>query len=218
MGKHTHYFEIVKILLVIIGLILSINLYGYNCAEKVKGRMASFFSKTLTDTYGEKPKEELFLNFLMDYKESNGRLELRVNKEELEAINKVVFKDKCYYYFYPRLMFYDSYSQFESFSISEEEKRNTIFFFGKDKNSVTEYGIYFNKTGYFEKFVSINSGLEQVRKIEGFYSSNGILSYSLFVDIIMTDTTVLENNSIYEFTVISFWKYLCDQVGIEFYK
>jgi len=206
-----------KGILIMLGLIIQ-EAYSYTPPQKLTAKMQSFFTQTLANTYGNEPEVKLYNLFLNDYKSKNGKVELNINRDELKKINQILFIDTNYYYFYPKILFYDSYNAFKSANNAVEIDKNAIVFFDKEDQNTTKYGMYFNDKGYFKALINSNAHLEMIEDINDYYFYAGVLSYFVFADIMLTDASCFENNIAKELTAVVFWKYLCDQSNISFYK
>jgi len=210
-----------KGIMITFGLMLSLSFSSFcgNDPLQVALRMKSFFTQTLIATYGKQPESQLYHQFLVDFKDKKGEVLLTVNTDSLETINQLLFSDSIYDYYYPGLLFFNSYDDFKKSEENNKEiGQNSIIFFNKKDQTTTKYGVYLNKNSYFKYMVDRNAHIKAIREINAYYSLSGILSYFMFTDMMLNDINVLENEEMKELTVVVFWKYLCEMAGIVFYK
>ncbi len=208
-----------KILIVICTLLLSLSSICANNPTFIASKMKALFTQILKDTYGEYSENELYKLFLTDYtKDRKGEVELTINVESLNEINDELFSDSVYYYFYPRLLFLDSYEDLYYSDVNKSQIiNNSIYFFGKKDHTTSKFGIYLSNR-YLNEIVIRNPNIKALNDIYNYSSAMGIVSYFMIADIVLTNFTDIENEVLKELTAVVFWKYLCDKKGISFYK
>jgi hypothetical protein len=218
MKRNSYIFMLQKLIVVTCGLILSLPSFCKDDHFLIASKMKKFFIQTLRETYGENTDKELYRLFLSDYNTGKkGDVALRINVNGLIEINKELFTDSVYFYYYPKLLFFDSDEEL----LRENENkwqsvRNSVCFVGKKDRTISKYGIYLNR-GYFKTIVD-NTQIKAIDDLYDYYSSVGFMSYFMFADIVLYNISDIENEMLKELTAVVFWKYLCDKKDINFYK
>lgn len=218
MKRNCYVFFLQKLIVVTCGLIFSLPSFCKDDQFLIAPKMKEFFTQTLRETYGEYPEKELYRLFLCDYNTcKKGDVALTINANGLKEINKELFIDSVYFYYYPKLLFFES----DEDLLRENERkwqsvRNSICFVGKKDRTISKYGIYLNRE-YFKTIVD-NTQIKAISDLYDYYSSVGFMSYFMFADIVLYNISDIEYNMLKELTAVVFWKYLCDKEGISFYK
>ena len=177
-----------KVVMINSGLIIFFSSFYGNDPSQVALKMKSFFTQTLTVTYGAHPESQLYGQFLADYKDKKGEVLLTVNTDSLETINHLLFSDSIYDYYYPGLLFFNSYDDFKKSEENNKEiGQNSIIFINKKDQTTTKYGVCLNKSSYFKYMVDRNSHIKAVREINVYYFFSGILSYFMFADVFLNN-------------------------------
>ncbi|PTN08549.1 hypothetical protein [Mangrovibacterium marinum] len=174
--------------------------------------MDSFFRQTLIVTYGELADEQLYLKFFSDYIEKRGVVRLNIDREELNKINKSLFIDRVYTYFFPKIIFADEFE-----SLPADEIRNSLIFLGKKDNLLTKYGVYLTGEGYIEDLKIRNQSNPFVFELYEYRKLTGIVSYFYCAYFVMNNPGCLKVQSTRDLIAVIFWKFLCDQSEIRFY-
>lgn len=193
-----------------------LNTYSCNSNRRLTEDMKSLFSQILLESYGEMNDTRLYGKFLIDFLNKEGKVELNVNSNELERINRVLFTDENFDYYYPKLAFAKDYQEFKKKKRELDCHQNVLLFIGKDKKQVTKFGAYLSKPGYFNDIINEFPHIPILHSLNEYYSQMGILSYFVFADRVTENMECLEYPVIKELTAILFWKYICDQVDIFF--
>jgi predicted DNA binding CopG/RHH family protein len=205
-----------KVVLVFFLFFITLNSYSCNSNKRLTEEMKSLFSQILLNTYGDMNETQLYGKFLSDFINKEGKVNLNVKSKELERINKKLFKDDNFYYYYPKLAFAKDYKEFKRIKSELDCHQNVLIFIGKENEQVTKFGAYLSNPGYFSNIINEYAHVSVLKTLNEYYFQMGILSYFVFADRVTENIECLEYPVLKELTAILFWKYICDQVDILF--
>ena len=205
-------------------LVVIISLSATNCVARNKvmaKQMQDFFLKTLKENYKSESIENSYFLFLNDFLEKKGKLSLKIDTTEIKKINKKLKKKRYYSYYYKTLRVIDNSEKWDSLissksSNSKKGYKNVKPLDSSDK-SIPSLVVFLNKSGHY-KHIMKNNELLSFNEIEISYEHTPYLDFYLVSRVFMHFEDDLEETIVREFISVVFWRFLCNQAGIQFIK
>jgi hypothetical protein len=182
--------------------------------EQLPEQMQLFFEQSLRTTYGDKDVAALYKEFFEHLYAANTQLarenpatsadlpypRLKINMKELNRINRTLFIDSVYFYFYCPPFKPDS-----SVVHTKKPAGNTFFYTGPKT--------YWAKNS--EQLM--NSAFRN--ELEYIMATGGMFNYEFVSNAAHhTDASFFNDRKVREFIAVACWQYLCETNGIIFVK
>lgn len=188
--------------------------YAYFTVERrqVLRAMGEFFDQTIrenfpaiTDTLSYKCFYECIIKT-----SSKVPFIVQVNRDQLEKINQILFKDENYYFFYALRLEDVGSGNKDSYRDSVPTVRYNT---SNNYHSTTLPVPQLNKDGYIREYKGKNSSIIQAKDI---MMVAGDISIILFTaNILNTNLRTASDPEVKEFSAVLFWRYLCYCGGID---
>lgn len=186
--------------------------------NKLARKMEKFFVQTLIDNYGYNRDEILYRIFFENFYRNDGEYYLLVNRKKMAELNKELFQDSAFYYFYDETYFVSTADSVPIVQKKLEEigKKNVRVSLNQDQYRGTvadsKYKVQLNENGYLKYGIfDENKNSDILKNIQQLWDAKG-KQQNMFelVELGLAKPEELKQDEVRTFAALVFWQYLCN--------
>lgn len=181
--------------------------------QHILSEMGKFFDQTIRKNFPSEIDSSSYRHFfecLVHQPKPDALFVLDIDRNKLNEINKILFKDHNYYFFYMRQL---EHSESNLPTKDYQDSVPTIRYSSNIKHHSCLRGVYLNCDGYVR---TINSPNPVIREMQHLMQTAGDIGLFMFaLNILNGNLSEISEPTVKEMGAVLFWGHLCFCGGID---